>query len=229
MNKKIIIVVLLGIAFVIGIQVLTHTSNPAPVSKTVITQEKVSNPTPVSTPKTLTPEEAYKLGFKYETQKRPDFKKAMSLYKEAYIYPPAMRQLAALYLTGLAGETNVDLATNLMFAAASNNDPQAQGLIAGFYLYGLFPKNTSKALFWAQKGADNGDPLSQYILGVSYMQGQGVPVDTKTAYKWIYMSTRTSPSQDKLDMLNDLTNRLTTAEIENIKRGTGHTPTPPSK
>ena len=41
-----------------------------------------------------------------------------------------------------------------------------------------------------EKVANAGDSTAQYELGVKYKEGDGVPVDKETAFKWILLVLR---------------------------------------
>jgi len=61
--------------------------------------------------------------------------------------------------------------------AAKQGDVRSQVVMAMSYLYGSTenPKNKTKAVYWLQKAADQGDVFALNTLGVMYAKGDGVP------------------------------------------------------
>jgi TPR repeat protein len=45
-----------------------------------------------------------------------------------------------------------------------------------------------EAAKWYRKAADQGDAISQYLIGACYDSGTGVPKDCVVAYKWILLA-----------------------------------------
>jgi TPR repeat protein len=231
-TKQITSIVGLLAILVVGNQVMKHWASPGSYTKTQNTQIAENPPTATTQQVPITkpnPAEAFRRGLEYETAQPPDYTNAIVCYKQAYIYPPAMRELGALYLTGLGGETNLDLAKQLLLVAAQNNDATAQGLLAGSYLYGPFPKTVNQAIYWAQKGAANGDAQAQYVLGLAFLQGEGMPMDINNAYKLIYQSNQQAPNNDKQQILNDLANQIPATTLTILRASVGPTPNPITK
>lgn len=87
----------------------------------------------------------------------------------------ARRNMAAIYLGGLAGETkDVDRALELLEKAAAGNDNQAMFELAQFYLELGGPEKVDddKAWDWLNKAADAGNPNALASLGSVLFDGK---------------------------------------------------------
>ena len=52
------------------------------------------------------------------------------------------------------------------------------------------PRDYTQAEFWFRKGAEQGDPNSQFMLGGLYHFGQSVPHDEAKAFAWIIKAAK---------------------------------------
>ena len=59
------------------------------------------------------------------------------------------------------------------------------------------PENDVEAVRWFRLAADQGDAFAQYILGISYDNGQGVPQDFVEAHKWFNLAAAQSSGEDR--------------------------------
>jgi TPR repeat protein len=59
-------------------------------------------------------------------------------------------------------------------------------------------KDTSQAAGWYHKAAEQGNANAQFILGVMYEAGTGVPEDYVQAAKWLYLA-KANGAKEKLD------------------------------
>jgi TPR repeat protein len=87
----------------------------------------------------------------------------------------ARRNMAAIYLGGLAGETkDADLALELLNKAAAENDNQAMFELAQYYLELGGPEKVDddKAWEWLNKAADSGNPNALASLGSVLFDGK---------------------------------------------------------
>jgi TPR repeat protein len=50
--------------------------------------------------------------------------------------------------------------------------------------YGRFKNHFEIAVQWLEKAAKAGNKYAQYLLGMCYLRGEGVPKDDYTAYSW---------------------------------------------
>jgi TPR repeat protein len=95
----------------------------------------------------------------------------------------AQRRLAQLLTSGQGIEKDSAEARRLFERSASQDDAEAQFLLAGLYLQDaesqptLLPLGTA----WLQKAAQQGFAPAQAKLGFSYEQGKGVPKDMSQA------------------------------------------------
>jgi TPR repeat protein len=51
-------------------------------------------------------------------------------------------------------------------------------------------RDSSEAVHWYRRAAEQGDPIAQYVLGVMYQTGDGVPQDYVQAYAWLDLAAR---------------------------------------
>ena len=67
---------------------------------------------------------------------------------------------------------------------------EAQFILGTFYYdeQGVVPQDYVEAFKWFRKAAELEHVDAQFILGVMYFAGQGVPVDTVEAVKWVRMA-----------------------------------------
>lgn len=65
-----------------------------------------------------------------------------------------------------------------------------QSLLARFYYFGLgVDKDMKEAMYWYLQSAEQGETESQFMLGVAYAKGNGVPRDYVTSYKWLNLAS----------------------------------------
>jgi uncharacterized protein len=60
--------------------------------------------------------------------------------------------------------------------------------------------------------AEGGDPFAQFLLGLMYAEGKGVPRDYSRAYFWLIMSVEQG-NPDAVAFLADVMGRMTTEQI----------------
>ena len=82
---------------------------------------------------------------------------------------------------------------------AEKGSAMAQRVVGKRYAMGArgLNQDMKKAVYWLQKAADRGDGEAQYMLGVIYSQGTGIPQDWVQAYMWFSLagSSRLEVSQ----------------------------------
>jgi TPR repeat protein len=72
---------------------------------------------------------------------------------------------------------------------AERGDTEARVEIAKQRLETIVPEGQKReAREWIQTGAEEGNPEAQYLLGVAYYQGDGVPQDYTKSFEWIHRS-----------------------------------------
>ena len=86
----------------------------------------------------------------------------------------------------------VNLSTEELQKAAEGGDSKAQGELARSYFNGTngLAVNYEKAVFWAQKAADQGDANGKNILGVCYLHGIALPQDAGKAVELFRAAAR---------------------------------------
>jgi hypothetical protein len=55
------------------------------------------------------------------------------------------------------------------------------------------PKNEALSVDWYQKAALQGHVSAQYLLGLCYLHGQGIPKNWPEAYKWALLAGAKEP------------------------------------
>lgn len=65
-------------------------------------------------------------------------------------------------------------------------------------------RDYDKAVHWYKKAAKQSDSRAQYLLGVKYVNGHGVPLDRKLAYAWfaIAFNNGYEKAADPIKVLN---------------------------
>lgn len=73
-----------------------------------------------------------------------------------------------------------------LLAKAEAGNAEAQRQLGNIYAFGghHVRRNYAQAEFWYRKGAEQGDPGSEFQLGGLYHFGQGVPQDSVQAFAW---------------------------------------------
>ncbi|HPY40369.1 MAG TPA: tetratricopeptide repeat protein, partial [Thiolinea sp.] len=131
------------------------------------------------------PQALYQLGFYYEygiDEVQRDYFKAVELYEKAAKQGHLESQfnLSALLLRENTPVYNLKQGTYWLEQAAKQNDSEAQYSLAML----LEKKTDGRSLTWLTKAAHNGHRTAQYILGVKYLQGEGVKPDAEQAFTW---------------------------------------------
>ena len=95
-------------------------------------------------------------------------------YGEITAKPMAEGALGTLYLNGKGVNKSAGAALDLFFSAYNGGYFPAAAEIGNMYYRGIgLDQDIEKAFLWFQKGADNGDPTSQVMLGSFYETGEG--------------------------------------------------------
>ncbi|KAI8823392.1 uncharacterized protein EV422DRAFT_493934 [Fimicolochytrium jonesii] len=145
------------------------------------------------------PECLYELAKIYEEGVPPHIQQdegyALGLYKEAseLEYPPAQNVLASCYEFGRLGCAK-DLVSALYWygRAAEHGHPEAQFVLAGWYLHGfppLVPKNESEAYAWTYRAAKQNHAESQYAIGFFCEAGIGCQKSLEKAVVWYQLAS----------------------------------------
>ena len=91
-------------------------------------------------------------------------------------------------------------AVNYYKEAANQNCAQAMAFLGSIYLSGVggVAKDPALSAQWLKKGAQAGNASAQCSLGISYLQGAGVPHNVIEAEKWLRLSAEKGNTGAKL-------------------------------
>ena len=119
--------------------------------------------------------------------------------RDIYIY------LGDAYLNGNYGAKKEKTKSFYWFLkAARDKEPYAVIQLAKLCLDSVGTQDECERVFgWNRELADAGDPEAQYLMGVRYYKGQGVPKDDKIAIEWFQKSAEQNhkPSEYMLAMI----------------------------
>ena len=79
-----------------------------------------------------------------------------------------------------------------------------------------FPQDYQLAAYWYRCAADQGNVHAQYLLGLLYDRGQGVPLNYVEAHKWLNLAAARAGSGDRdyfVRIRNAVASKLTRAQI----------------
>lgn len=101
----------------------------------------------------------------------------------------AMFLLARLYRLGLGVASDMEQAQKLYRLAAERGHPAAKGnLGTSLYFNGNGSTDVEEATRLWEEAAAAGDAQSQYMVAVSYYNGDGLPADPIRGYAWIRLA-----------------------------------------
>lgn len=113
--------------------------------------------------------------------------------------------LAKIYYLGEFFPKNDKLSIKWMKAAAEQNSLDAKFLLANQYGTGeIIDKDTKKAANLYLETATGGLPIGQYLLSISYFEGNGIPKNYIKGYVWALMARAQGFEVDAIDNLIDL-------------------------
>ncbi len=137
------------------------------------------------------PQALYQLGFYYEygiDEVERDYFKAVDFYEKAAKQGHLESQfnLSALLLRESTPAYNPKQGFYWLEQAAKQDDGEAQYSLAMLLDQEAKtdPSLTEPSFNWLIKAAQNGHRGSEYILGVKYLQGEGVKTDYQQAFNW---------------------------------------------
>ena len=104
----------------------------------------------------------------------------------------AQYQLALLFGAGRGTDKDEKRAMDWLRKSASQNQPEAQYLLAAAYSRGLYGvrRDDAAAAEWLRRSARQGNVEAQYALANVYAEGRGVPQDPNEALGWILLAAR---------------------------------------
>ncbi|CAG0124531.1 Secretory immunoglobulin A-binding protein EsiB [Rhodocyclaceae bacterium] len=73
---------------------------------------------------------------------------------------------------------------------AEKGSAMAQRVVGKRYALGVrgLERDMKKAAYWLQKAADRGDGEAQFMLGMIYSEGSGIPQDLVQAHMWLNLA-----------------------------------------
>jgi TPR repeat protein len=74
--------------------------------------------------------------------------------------------------------------------AAERGHTEAGWRLGSYYMVKGSQDDSEEAVKWFRRGAEKGDPVSQKALGEMYADGDGVPQDYVSAYKWYELAAQ---------------------------------------
>ena len=138
-----------------------------------------------------TPEEEYAIGRKYLYGKggiNIDYKKAFEWIKRAAERGLASAQsdLGVLYIRGDGASKSDTQAVYWYRKAAEQGYDRGQYNLADEYDSGnsFISEDNGVAVYWYTKAAEQGLKEAQHNLGIMYLEGEGIEMSYKDAYKW---------------------------------------------
>jgi len=138
-----------------------------------------------------TPEEEYAIGRKYLYGKggiNIDYKKAFEWIKRAAERGLASAQsdLGVLYIRGDGASKSDTQAVYWYRKAAEQGYDRGQYNLADEYDTGnsFISEDNGVAVYWYTKAAEQGLKEAQHNLGIMYLEGEGIEMSYKDAYKW---------------------------------------------
>jgi TPR repeat protein len=121
-----------------------------------------------------------------------DSAKALKFFKLAAMqgHVLAMVALSEAYIHGWWGTKRDPVeGGKWQLMAAEKGYPSAQYFVGIGYYY---KHNYAEAFTWLSRAAEQGEEISQNMLGILYLNGQGAPQDYATAHMWFNLSAAAS-------------------------------------
>jgi hypothetical protein len=63
----------------------------------------------------------------------------------------------------------------------------------------ILPQSYVEAAYWCRSASEQGNPTAQYMLGLMYDKGQGLPLDYVLAYKWLNLAVAQARGRERQD------------------------------
>lgn len=126
-------------------------------------------------------------------------------------YLPAQSELGRKYESGDGVEKNPSASLFWAQKAAAKGDAYAEGLLASKYITGSvgLDKDYKQAMKYYRLSAEQGNAMSQFMIGTIYLGGFGVPKDYIEALAWINLAAASNndtfaPTRDKIEKAQGL-------------------------
>ncbi len=164
---------------------------------------------------------AYTLGTIYRLGDgvRRDYSEALVWLKLAADrkHAPAEHDLGRLYQDGIAVPRDVDAAMRWYSRAAARGHAPARYDLARLMLDGT-PQQRGLGLKYLAQAAESGFAPAQRRLAAALFNGQGVPRNAVTAYKWISLAERTWPAATRADLVREKARIAAAIDAEQIEK-----------
>jgi len=96
--------------------------------------------------------------------------------------------------------------------------PRATSLTCYYHGQGV-PQDYVTSAAWLRRAADQGDPRTQFNLGIMYAAGQGVPQDYVQAHKWLNLTASGEKTPEKAtENRNIVAAKMTPAQIAEAQK-----------
>lgn len=117
----------------------------------------------------------------------------------AFGHANAQFMLGYMYTHGEGVPKNYNKAFEWYLLSAKQGHSSAQYELSNFYHFGfgLDEANMNESMKWLKISADNGNDEAQGMLGLRYLQGDGVQKDINEAIKWFTLASEQGHFQSK--------------------------------
>ena len=107
-----------------------------------------------------------------------------------------------IYVDGVTGQTNKDMAMSYLKSAAEKGYDIAQNDLGDCYYDGCgITQNLEEAVKWYKKAAEQGYDAAQYNLGICYYNGEGTTKNLAEAEKWLEKAAKNGNEDAKTYLL----------------------------
>lgn len=138
----------------------------------------------------------------------------------------AKARLYLAYQEGSGVPRNLELATRWLLGAAESGNSAAQAMLGGAYAIKSddarskladIPHDSAKATYWLSKAADQGSALALFGLGEVYYDGDGVPANYETAYRY-FLCARALGYNGRKQFVDSLPDKMTRVQARSAER-----------
>lgn len=128
--------------------------------------------------------------------------------------------LANLYKEALAKEDYKAAHAHIAEMAGYDHVGAMEALAIAYYNGTGVDRNYSKALFWFEKAANMGQPVSLHYLGSMHLNGEGLELDLIQAYKWFSLATHFYPEGPEKERAQQDKENMALRLSDNVKERT---------
>ena len=83
------------------------------------------------------------------------------------------------------------------------------------------PQNYALASYWYRRGAEQGNPAAQHLLGLMYDKGFGVPTDHVLAHMWLNLAaarTQGDRHEDNIRLRDAVAGKLSLGQLADAQQ-----------